>query len=338
MPDNTLAEQLNALQSEASQAAASVKTLEELSRVEQKYLGRKGNLSLLLAKLNAVPAEERPRLGQIANQAKRAMTKAFAERKAVLSSNTSDASDDFLLQLPGLAESAGTRHPLMIVQEKVNAIFAGMGYDILLGPDIEQAKYNFDLLNIPLEHPARDIMDTFYVENRRGAKGGDVPLLRTHISPMQIRVMEERKPPIRFISPGRIFRHEATDTTHEANYSYCEGLAIEKGLTFGDLMGTLDVLFQKLFGAKTKVRFQPSFYPFVEPGGELLMEGARGWMEMLGCGMIHPKVLKNMRVDPKEYSGFAFGLGLDRIMMYYYQIPDVRLSYQGDLRFLEQFS
>lgn len=337
MPENTLAEQLNVLQNEAEKAAATAASLEELSRLEQKYLSRKGAASLLFAQLNTVPAAERPRLGQTANQTKYAITKAFAERRVALSSGTSDASDDFLLQLPGLAEPAGTRHPLMIVQERVSAIFASMGYDILLGPDIELAKYNFDLLNIPLEHPARDIMDTFYVENRRGAKGGDVPLLRTHISPMQIRMMEERKPPIRFTSPGRIFRHEATDTTHEANYSYCEGLAIEKGLTLGDLMGTLEMLFQKLFGAKTQVRFQPSFYPFVEPGGELLMLGAKGWMEMLGCGMVHPKVLKNMRVDPREYSGFAFGLGLDRIMMYYYQIPDVRLSYQGDLRFLEQF-
>lgn len=337
MPENTLAEQLNALQSEAERTAASAASLGELSQLEQEYLSRKGNLSQLLGKLNAVPAAERPRLGQIANRAKQAITKAFAERKAALSSDTSDASDDFLLQLPGLAEPMGSRHPLMIVQQRVNDIFASMGYDILLGPDIELAKYNFDLLNIPQEHPARDIMDTFYVENRRAARGGDVPLLRTHISPMQIRVMEERKPPIRFISPGRIFRHEATDTTHEANYSYCEGLAIEKGLTLGDLMGTLETLFQKLFGAETKVRFQPSFYPFVEPGGELLMLGSKGWMEMLGCGMIHPRVLKNMRVDPREYSGFAFGLGLDRIMMYYYQIPDVRLSYRGDLRFLEQF-
>lgn len=332
-----LREQLLQLSQEIRTALSRVENAAALETLDKRYFGRHGSFTVLLKSIQQLPGADRPKAGAEANKVKNELQQAFQLRRTELLGSANNSDDEFLLSLPGVMPKSGTVHPLMSLQDSIVDIFRTMGYEVLYGPEIELAKYNFDLLRIPENHPARDVWDTFYIEANKKLSGPNVPLLRTHISPMQIRVMEKRKPPIRFISPGRIFRHEATDTTHEANYYYCEGLAIDKGLTFGDLLGTLEAFFQALFGADVEVRFQPSYYPFVEPGCELFMKGAKGWLEMLGCGMVHPEVLKNMHVDPKEYSGFAFGLGMDRIMMYYYGVPDVRMSYQGDLRFLEQF-
>ncbi len=329
----TFQEQLNALAAEAKRTLAACRNAEELFAAEKKYLGRNGSVTLLVKQVKEVPLPERPAAGRVANDVRRMLQALLEERRR--SQGGSEVQAD--LTLPASRQAVGSRHPLIAMQERIEDIFRTMGYELLFGPEIELAKYNFDLLNIPDHHPARDVWDTFYVGGEKPKTPGDTPLLRTHISPMQVRVMEERKPPIRFISPGRVFRHEATDASHEANYLYCEGMAIEQGLTFADLLGTLEEFFHALFGANVEIRAQPSFFPFVEPGAEILMKGHKGWMEMLGCGMIHPTVLRNMRVDPKKYAGFAFGIGIDRLMMYYEGVPDIRLSYQGDLRFLSQF-
>lgn len=327
---------LQSLEQEASQVLLAATNEAQLFAAEKLFLGRKGKLSVLMGLLSQLQGEEKSEAGKVANQVKHALQKVLTAQKTAFENANTVAVSPFELEFSGTTQKLGSRHPLMLMQEKIEDIFLAMGYEILYGPEIELAKYNFDLLRIPENHPARDVWDTFYVEGGP-TSGPNTPLLRTHISPMQIRVMEERTAPIRFISPGRIFRHEATDATHEANYYYCEGLAIEKGLTMGDLFGTLEQFFHALFGKDVALKFQPSFYPFVEPGAELLMKGKKGWLEMLGCGMVHPEVLKNMGVDPKEYSGFAFGMGIDRLMLYYNDIHDVRASYQGDIRFLEQF-
>lgn len=327
--------QLEARQKEFLAALAAASTQDAVLDVEKAFFGRKGSLTVLVKQINALSAAERPAFGRRVNEIKREMGEAIRQRRAALGAGAGKATED--ITLPGTNELTGSRHPLMVVQQRIEDIFRTMGYEILFGPEIELAKYNFDLLRIPENHPARDVWDTFYVGGVKPSSAAETPLLRTHISPMQIRVMEKRKPPIRMISPGRVFRHEATDATHEANYFYCEGMAIEQGLTFGDLMGTLRQFFKALFGPDVEIRSQPSFFPFVEPGAEILMKGKHGWLEMLGCGMIHPEVLRNMRVDPKEFSGFAFGIGIDRIAMHLHAIPDIRLSYQGDLRFLQQF-
>lgn len=333
----TFIDHLHDLVAQANAAIRNAQGAEELFHMEKRFLGRKGTITAFLKSLEALPVAERPKAGAEANTVKRKLQQAFQSRRTELSDSTDHADDAFTLSLPGVPQATGTIHPLMAMQDRIVDVFRTMGYEVLYGPEIELAKYNFDLLRIPENHPARDVWDTFYIEADKTLSGANTPLLRTHISPMQIRVMETRTPPIRFISPGRVFRHEATDATHEANYFYCEGLAIDRGLTFGDLFGTLESFFKALFGEKAEIRAQPSFFPFVEPGAEILMKGPKGWMEMLGCGMVHPDVLHNMRVNPKAFSGFAFGIGIDRLMLQYHHIPDIRLSYQGDLRFLEQF-
>lgn len=330
----TLSEQLSEQHKSFLAKLSSASTEEALFAVEKSTLGRKGSFTILMKQINGMPERDRPQLGKQANELKQTMEEALQQRRQALGGKRPVVVED--ISLPGTRQHAGSRHPLMVVLERVEDIFRTMGYEILTGPEIEIAKYNFDLLRIPENHPARDVWDTFYVGGEKPKTPAETPLLRTHISPMQVRVMEKRKPPIRMISPGRVFRHEATDATHEANYFYCEGMAIDEGLTFGDLLGTLREFFKALFGDDVQIRNQPSYFPFVEPGAEILMKGRHGWLEMLGCGMIHPEVLRNMRVDPKKYSGFAFGLGIDRLMMYFHSIPDIRLSYQGDLRFLEQ--
>ncbi len=334
---NSFLAQLATLQREAAQAIAAAPDAAELMQMEKRYLGRKGTLTMLLKTLPSLPAQERSAAGKQANEAMRALQHAVATRRNTLTPSAGAADHAFRLALPPLREPHGTHHPLTQMQDRMIEIFRTMGYEVLDGPEIERARYNFDLLRIPEHHPARDLWDTFYVEHPQRATGPATPLLRTHVTALQLRVMEKRKPPIRYVSAGRIFRHEATDATHEADFFQFDGLAIDKGITFSDLLGTLEAFCIALFGSATEIKFQPSFFPFVEPGAELLMKGARGWMEMLGCGMVHPDVLRSMRVDPSVYSGFAFGMGIDRLAMYYHQIPDIRLSYQGDLRFLEQF-
>lgn len=330
-----LLDRLQGKQKEFLAALALASSHDAVLSVEKSFFGRKGSFTVLMKQINDLPDAERPALGKRANELKREMEETLRQRRAALGGGRKKAVED--ITLPGTVERVGSRHPLMVVQQRIEDIFRTMGYEILYGPEIELAKYNFDLLRIPENHPARDVWDTFYVGGVKPKTSAETPLLRTHISPMQIRVMEKRRPPIRMISPGRVFRHEATDATHEANYFYCEGMAIDRALTFGDLMGTLREFFRTLFGPDVEIRSQPSFFPFVEPGAEMLMKSKHGWLEMLGCGMIHPEVLRNMRIDPKEFSGFAFGIGIDRLAMFLHTIPDIRLSYLGDLRFLQQF-
>jgi phenylalanyl-tRNA synthetase alpha chain len=231
----------------------------------------------------------------------------------------------------------GHLHPITQFMRRACKVFEELGFEIYTGPEIETVKYNFDLLNIPEDHPARDAWDTFYLTDGR--------LLRTHTSPCQLRAMENRKPPVRIIVPGRTFRHEATDATHEATFYQLEGFVIDKKITFSDLIGTLDYFVKKIFGSGTKTRFFPSFYPFTEPSMDVAINlkskisnlKSDKWMEILGSGMIHPKILKNMRLDPEKWQGFAFGMGIDRLMMLLHGVDDIRLSYSGDLRFLKQF-
>jgi len=328
------------------------KALEELNKakdsmflrdLEIKYLGRKGELTQVLRKIKDLSEKEKPVIGKLANEIKKDLESAVSETKRVLERTSEEKTRLTKLDVtwPGEKIKLGHLHPLTQFQRKVEDIFISMGFEIVEGPEVETEKYNFDLLNIPKDHPSRDLWDTFYLE-----KG---LVLRTHTSPMQLRAMEKRKPPVRLIVPGRVYRHEATDASHEAMFYQYEGLAIDKCISVANLLGTLKSFFQALYGPQVKIRSSGSFFPFTEPSLEISMsclicqgEGCpvckqSGWLEMLGAGMVHPTVLKNMKIDPEIYSGFAFGGGLDRLMMLYYGINDIRLSYKGDLRFLEQF-
>ncbi len=344
-------EQLEQFKTQADKAITSANTLQELRDVEVHFLGRRGKLALLLQQLRDLPQEERPAAGARANELKKDLIAALAHRAESLKGGT-PASTSHVLDItwPGERMPYGHIHPLTRFLRLVTSIFSSMGFEIIEGPEVESTKYNFDLLNIPKDHPARDVWDTFFVRSPEGVKSAEGDLvLRTHTSPMQVRAMETRTPPVRFIVPGRVYRHEATDASHEAMFYQCEGLVIDRGIRVTDLLGTLKIFLQTLFEKKVKIRVRPEFYPFVEPGLDidmscLLCDGKgcpackqSGWMEMMGSGMVHPKVLTNMGVDPKVYSGFAFGLGIDRLMMLYFGIDDVRLSYQSDMRFLEQF-
>ena len=231
----------------------------------------------------------------------------------------------------------GHMHPLSQFMRKLVLIFEEMGFELLDGPEIETAENNFDLLNVPKHHPARDMWDTFYIDDGRSIISKDKKMLRTHTSPVQIRAMKIKKPPIRIISPGRCFRHEATDATHETTFYQFEGLAIDKNIKMTDLIGTLSVFIKKIFGDNIKIQIRPSYFPFVEPGIEMSILWKDKWLEILGAGMIHPKVLQNMNLSSKIWTGFAFGMGIDRLIMLYHNIKDIRLFYGNDLRFLNQF-
>lgn len=320
---------------------AAAETREAVEALEVRYLGRKGHLAALMARLESAPRELKSRFGKAGNDAKVALTSAVREAKARTSERGADTAFD--PTLPGLPVSAGRLHPLTQTMRRVVDIFRSMSFDVVEGPEAELTKYNFDLLNIGADHPSRFLTDTFYLD------GGRDRVLRTHTSPVQLRAMEGRKPPVRLIAPGRVFRHEATDASHEAMFFQCEGLVIDKGIRLTDLFGTLTAFFSAFFEREVVTRPRASYFPFVEPGAELEMrclvcEGKgcsvcshTGWLEMLGCGMVHPTVLANMNVDAKAFSGFAFGMGLDRLMMLKHGMHDIRLSTSGGLAFLEQF-
>jgi len=318
--------------------------LKELEEFRVKIFGKKGELTALLKGMGGLSAEERPVMGQLVNETREfvelrldeAKSKLLAKARALqLSEETIDVT------MPGRGHILGHRHPLTMVLNDIKRIFIGMGYEIAEGPDIETDYYNFEALNIPKTHPARDEQDTFYVE------GGFA--LRTATSPMQIRVMEKQKPPIRIIAPGPVFRADEVDATHSPVFHQCEGLLIDKDVTMGDLKGALAVFARELFGAHIKVRFRPHYFPFTEPSAEMDAtcfvcsgKGCRvckdsGFIELLGCGMVHPKVLAMSGIDPLEYSGFAFGVGLERVAMQRYGISDMRLLYENDVKFLKQF-
>ncbi|MFA5107068.1 MAG: phenylalanine--tRNA ligase subunit alpha [Patescibacteria group bacterium] len=327
--------------------SSSVEKLEELS---VRYLGRKSKFTAFLRELKNLPVDQRRQVGREANDVRRAIEHAIASRRSVVARKNTVQSID--ATVPGTTLSSGHYHPISQFLRKVVSIFQSMGFETVDGPEVESAKYNFDLLNIPADHPARDLWDTYYVtspKKQTSSSAGDQLLLRTHTSPVQVRTMLERRPPVRIIVPGRVFRHEATDASHECTFYQCEGLVIDKGIRVTDLIGTLKAFLQSVYGEQVRIRVRPEYYPFVEPGLDVDMScilcggkgcsvcKQRGWLEMLGSGMVHPVVLKNMRIDPAVYSGFAFGLGIDRLMMLYYGIPDIRLAYSGDLRFLSQF-
>lgn len=337
-------------------------TRDELETARIKYLGRAGEINKIMEKLPSLSLDERKKIGSAANELKRALEKAFEQKLAEILKIAAPQVD---FTLPGVVPPVGHLHPLTQFMRRVVGVFERLGYEVVDGPEVETEENNFDLLNVPKDHPARDSHDTFWLKTRTDAEGyadrRGIPresalsrresalLLRTHTSPVQLRAMRARKPPVRLIVPGRVFRHEATDAGHETTFYQCEGLVIDKGIRVTDLFGTLRTLLQEIFGTDVKMRVRPHYYPFVEPGFDVDMscticggEGCSvckqtGWLEMLGSGMVHPQVLRNMKVDPRIYSGFAFGLGIDRFMMLYYGVNDIRLSYSGDLRFIKQF-
>lgn len=331
--------------SEANQAIDFAADLQTLDQVRVEYLGKKGKLTDMLKSLGKLSAEERPKAGQKVNQAKK-MIQATLDKKlsslknSALSSKLQKESID--VTLPGREQSAGSAHPVSKTQLRIEQIFASLGFSVAQGPEVEDQWHNFDALNIPEHHPAREMQDTFYLKDGR--------VLRTHTSPVQIRVMKNQKPPIRVIAPGRVYRSDF-DATHTPMFNQVEGLLIDDQATFADLKGVINYFVESFFEEKLKTRFRPSYFPFTEPSAEVDIEcmichakdsscrvcKGGGWLEVLGCGMVHPNVLKNIGVDSEEFSGFAFGMGMDRLAMLRYGINDLRLMFEGDVRFLSQF-
>lgn len=322
-------------------AAAGSASIEDI-RVS--VLGRKGELTALLKGMGKLSPEERPVVGQKVN-ALRAEIEGWLERKsAELAEKEKEqrlAAETLDISIPGEAVAMGNEHPLSATLEKIISIFTGMGFSVAEGPEVELDKYNFELLNLPKNHPARDAQDTFYFNENI--------LLRTHTSPVQARTMLSQKPPIRIICPGRVYRADEVDATHSPVFSQCEGLVIDEGITMGDLKGTLDTFARELYGEGISTRFRPSFFPFTEPSAEVDVtcaackgKGCRickgtGWIEILGAGMVNPNVLEMCGIDPTKYTGFAFGIGIERVTNLKYNVPDMRLLFENDLRFLSQF-
>lgn len=339
-------EQLAKIRAAALEAIADSNAAAALDSVRVKYLGKKGELTSVLKQMGKLSAEERPVIGQIANEVRETLTKAIADQQSKLAEKALEAklaSETLDVSIPGIKTQLGHRHPVNQVIDMVTEIFLGMGFTRAEGPEVELADYNFTRLNTDEGHPAREWSDTFYLREDSSL------LLRTQTSPMQIRTMEKQKPPIRVIAPGRVYRSDAVDATHSPVFHQIEGLVVDKGITMGDLKGTLEVFAKRLYGEEARVRFRPHHFPFTEPSAEMdvtcfkchgagcpLCKG-EGFIEILGCGMVHPKVLSVCGIDPEEYSGFAFGIGLERIVMQRYKIDDLRLFYEDDLRFLTQF-
>ena len=338
-------ETLNRIKAEALCAIASPETDDAaLEALRIKYLGKKGELTAVLRGMGQLSPEERPVVGQLANEVRAEIETAITEKKASLADAALDAqliAEKLDVTGPGKKSKVGHRHPLTLVQRDMEEIFIGMGFSIAEGPEVEYDYYNFQALNIPENHPARDTQDTFYIT--------DKILLRSQTSPVQARTMEVQKPPIRIISPGRVYRSDAMDATHSPLFHQMEGLVVDKGITMGDLKGMLETFAKQEFGENTKVRFRPHHFPFTEPSAEVdiscFMCGGKGcrlckgegWIEILGAGMVHPNVLRNCGIDPEVYSGFAFGMGVERIAMLKYHIGDIRHFYDNDVRFIEQF-
>ena len=337
-------EKLKELQELAlNQIEAAIKS-SELEEIRVKFLGKKGELTTILRSMGGLSQEERPLVGKLVNEAKAFVEEKLEttikaikdkERDAKLSSETIDIS------LPGKKKVIGKRHPLDLTLQSMEEIFISMGFTIEEGPEVEFDHYNFEALNIPKDHPARSEQDTFYIN--------DNIVLRTQTSPVQIRTMENQEPPIKMISPGKVYRSDSVDATHSPIFYQMEGLVIDKGVTFADLKGTLELFAKKMFGDKVQTKFRPHHFPFTEPSAEMDAtcfvcggEGCRvckgsGWIELLGCGMVHPNVLRICGIDPEVYCGFAFGFGVDRMVMLKYGIDDIRLLYESDMRFLNQF-
>jgi phenylalanyl-tRNA synthetase alpha chain len=336
---------VDAILEDARGAAVAAESAAELEEIRIRFLGRQGALTQLLRSLATLPAAERPLVGAAANEAKREL-EALLERRLV-EARAAERSrvrrqQRLDLTLPGRRPPLGAIHPLTRVHDEIVAIFAGLGFSVAEGPEIETDYYNFEALNIPSDHPARDMQDTFYLP------GG--LLLRTHTSPVQIRTMLGKRPPVRIVIPGRVHRRDIADASHSPVFHQVEGLAVDRNVTMADLKGTLELFAREMFGEHSCIRFRPSFFPFTEPSAEVDVlcflcggEGCRvctrsGWLEILGSGMVHPQVLKNVGYDPEEFTGWAFGMGIERIAMLKYGVDDIRLFYENDLRFLLQFA
>ena len=337
-------QQLEEIKSRAAAALANAKLPQEIDELRVRFLGKKGELTGILKQMGKLSPEERPVIGQLANEVRSWIETDIETRLTEIKASQMAArleSEKLDVTLPGKLPQFGAKHPLSIVLDEIKEIFIGMGFEIADGPEVETDYYNFEALNIPKDHPARDTQDTFYINENI--------LLRTQTSPVQVRVMEQKKPPIRIISPGRVYRSDALDATHSPLFHQIEGLVVDKGITFADLKGTLETFIKRLYGEDSVVRFRPHHFPFTEPSAEVDVqcfsckgEGCRlckgeGWIEILGCGMVHPKVLSNCGIDPEVYSGFALGMGLERVVMRRYNIDDIRLFYENDVRFLKQF-
>ncbi len=336
--------QLEQIRQAAKEVLETFETKEQIEEARIKYLGKKGELTAILKQMGKLSAEERPVIGQLANEIRADIEETIAKKSAEIKEKELERKlkeETIDVTMPGKEASLGHKHPLSIVLDEIKEIFMGMGFDVAEGPEVEYDYYNFEALNIPPDHPARDTQDTFYIE--------DNIVLRTQTSPVQIRFMENNKPPFRMIAPGRVFRSDAVDATHSPLFHQIEGLVVDKGVTMADLKGTLEAFAKRLYGEDTKIRLRPHHFPFTEPSCEIdvscfkcggkgcPMCKGEGWIEILGGGMVHPKVLKNGGIDPEEYSGFAFGIGLERLVMFRFNIDDMRLLYENDLRFLEQF-
>ncbi|HPF29162.1 MAG TPA: phenylalanine--tRNA ligase subunit alpha [Lachnospiraceae bacterium] len=337
-------EKLEKIKTEALQKIQECKALEGLNEVRVNYLGKKGELTAVLKGLKDVAAEERPKVGQMVNETREAIEEVLnsaiqkLEKAALEEKMKAEVID---VTLPSNKIRMGHRHPNFIALEEVERIFVGLGYEVVEGPEIERDYYNFEALNIPADHPAKDEQDTFYIN-------GDI-LLRTQTSSVQVHELEKGKLPIRILAPGRVFRADEVDATHSPSFHQFEGLVVDKNITFSDLKGTLDQFAKEIFGEDTKCKFRPHHFPFTEPSAEMDVscfkcggKGCRfckgsGWIEILGCGMVHPHVLEMSGIDPKVYTGFAFGVGLERISLLKYEIDDMRLLYENDDRFLKQF-
>lgn len=336
-------EKLTLLKEQALKKIAETNTSQELENLRVNYLGKKGELTAVLSTVGNLTPEERPLIGKLSNEVKTAITEALTARKTIIEQieiSEKIKSESIDITLPGRRIKYGHEHILTTTMREMSAIFRDLGYSIAEGPDIEDEFHNFEALNIPKDHPSRDMHDTFYLSDGR--------LLRTHTSPVQIRLMENQKPPIKAIMPGRVFRCDA-DATHSPVFHQVEGLVVAENITFADLKGTIEYFLHRMFGKERKVRLRNSFFPFTEPSAEVDVEcfvcagkgcplcKKTGWIEILGCGMVDPNVFEAVKIDPEKYTGFAFGMGVERIAMLKYGINDIRLFYNSDLRFLKQF-
>ena len=334
---------LEELRSKAEAELEAAETKEELLALRVKYLGRKGLLTSILRGLSSVPEEERPAIGQLSNEIKEGLSAKIDDAVNKIELMLKDQmllAEKIDVTLPGRTGHFGSLHPISKIKEEICEIFRGLGFSVVEGPEIETDYYNFEALNIPKDHPARDMQDTFYVS--------DNIVLRTHTSPVQVRVMQKQQPPVRIICPGKVYRCDS-DISHTPMFHQIEGLLVDKGVSFSDLKGVLTSFARQVFGEDTALRFRPSFFPFTEPSAEVDIQcvmcrgegcrvcGQSGWLEILGSGMVHPEVFRTVGYDPDEVTGFAFGMGLERIAMLKYGVSDIRLFYENDLRFLQQF-
>ncbi len=343
--EEIMKQKLEEIKINAMNSLEKANTLEELDEIKIKFLGKKGELTAILKQMGSLSAEERPIVGQLANKVRQEIDEVLNDKISVLKEKAEEIrliNESVDITMPSKRQNKGGLHPLNIVLNDMINVFQSMGFDVVDGPEVETDHYNFEALNVPADHPARDMQDTFYL--------GPELLLRTQTSAAQIRTMENIKPPIRIICPGRVFRADEVDATHSPVFHQIEGLVVDKNISMCDLKGILEQFAHEIYGPETKVKFRPSFFPFTEPSVEVDVtcsecggKGCRvckgsGWIEILGAGMVHPRVLKTCGIDPDEYSGFAFGIGLDRLTTTRYKISDIRLIFENDIRFLSQFS